>query len=756
LSLPQQQLLTGTRQFVVGDGATYGNYRNVRLSPNSLYIFYFVVALTLDGVTKMAFSTLATPVRTTTTQSSTFVSSTAPASGNGSSPGLQVTSGGGVSRGGGGRSSSRAVVAVVVVVLLVIAIAATVFVVLLIRRRRRRKQQLDAALEAVNKSRRMAANRNGNGFTNAEVKGSQNPEWIQYYSNRFYNASSAIPSSVAELEVETKTEARHETRDESRFLQVADIGKYQSLVNIDEQFRQLPGNGEVNNNNNNGGLSSRLDTDNHIQVSLLPSRTGGSGDRNPLQVRCNASFMSGYGSGQSRAYIVAQSPFDMASADRFWELVRQERVTTIVAAKMAEAEAETTDASSSVGAPASNSVYSPSEGQGYRFGRNYVQTVQIRRLASIDVITYRVQASDAVDSGVAATVTAKSSSSASTALRVHEYRFLEWPPSASGRTQRGATAVPASPLAFLEFRNKVRRAVAERNERRRCRRRLRADSGKSVAAADDDEGGPLLVHCPTGLGASAVFVAVDQLLDEAAAENRVSVYDVIAELRRRRPMAISSRGEYAFVFEALAEALGAGYASSKSIGSDLKLTYRIMSKPIASSSAAAAAAGSAGRTGFDEQFDALVEQTKPSRSADRNAPAAAAGFVVDSYRYREGFVMVDIPNAARAESFWRLVVGCRARSIVTLTSDRDAAACLDSWTPAGWQKGVARCFGSMRVDVVSIDGGRNSMVRSRTMKVADERDKTASAPLVIRQFVFDGWPRTEPVPPREEFIRLIG
>ena len=56
--------LTGTRAFVVGDNVTYGGYRNVPLNDDTAYVIYFVVAAAWDGVVKMAFSQLATAVRT--------------------------------------------------------------------------------------------------------------------------------------------------------------------------------------------------------------------------------------------------------------------------------------------------------------------------------------------------------------------------------------------------------------------------------------------------------------------------------------------------------------------------------------------------------------------------------------------------------------------------------------------------------------------------------------------------------------------
>lgn len=139
-------------------------------------------------------------------------------------------------------------------------------------------------------------------------------------------------------------------------------------------------------------------------------------------------------------------------------------------------------------------------------------------------------------------------------------------------------------------------------------------------------------------------------------------------------------------------------------------------------------------------------------------------------RTRDGFVLVDIPDAGRAESFWRLIFGCRARSIVTFVDQEDGGGSIGIWSPptVGLRKGDTRRFGAMRLDVIGVDRG-SSALRIRTLRVTDEADKLATpradgggagggggSVFVVRHFVFDGWTKTEPVPPREEFIRLIG
>ena len=47
---------------MVGDGQTYGGYENNQLTASILYSIYYVVASSLDGVTKMNFAITDTPV----------------------------------------------------------------------------------------------------------------------------------------------------------------------------------------------------------------------------------------------------------------------------------------------------------------------------------------------------------------------------------------------------------------------------------------------------------------------------------------------------------------------------------------------------------------------------------------------------------------------------------------------------------------------------------------------------------------------
>ncbi|XP_059614631.1 tyrosine-protein phosphatase non-receptor type 61F isoform X2 [Phlebotomus argentipes] len=94
--------------------------------------------------------------------------------------------------------------------------------------------------------------------------------------------------------------------------------------------------------------------------------------------------------------------------------------------------------------------------------------------------------------------------------------------------------IPASPVAFLQFLKKVR------------------ESG-----ALDDEVGPPVVHCSAGIGRSGTFCLVDccLVLIEREGENKVSVQDVLLELRRFRMGLIQTVDQLYFSYQAIIEGI---------------------------------------------------------------------------------------------------------------------------------------------------------------------------------------------------------
>lgn len=94
--------------------------------------------------------------------------------------------------------------------------------------------------------------------------------------------------------------------------------------------------------------------------------------------------------------------------------------------------------------------------------------------------------------------------------------------------------VPSSPIAFLQFLKQVR------------------DSGVL-----EESVGPAVIHCSAGIGRSGTFCLVDccLVLIDKEGENRVSVQEVLLELRKYRMGLIQTHDQLTFSYEAIIEGM---------------------------------------------------------------------------------------------------------------------------------------------------------------------------------------------------------
>lgn len=241
-----------------------------------------------------------------------------------------------------------------------------------------------------------------------------------------------------------------------------------------------------------------------------------------------------------------------------------------------------------------------------------------------------------------------------------------------------------------------------------------------------------------------MFVALDILLEQARSENTVSVQQVCSDLRHQCPGAVPTVDHYVFIYDCLHEALCTHYAW---FGADLKLTYRLMSRPTSAD----------GQTYFDEQFHLLRQHT--SDQLDQSSTPSSSGegrlVILDSYRYRDCFILADLslqlaPERA-AERLWRAVFGSRARCVVTFVNDDEVWA---DWNPT--QKGSSQSYGAYELEMISGEEDKGA-VRWKTFKVTKDGSTERHSALVVRQFIFTRWQRSDTVPGcrRDEFIRLI-
>jgi len=267
--------LTGTKPFVVGDNATYGGYHNVLLTPDTVYVLYFVVAVAWDGVVKMAFSQLASAVRT----AAEAVTSERPTTATDRSGRARQKATN--SSNDDDQSTTVIVVSVTLFVLLVIGALAAIIIIYWRRRRNAGYHQRDDVI-----------GRTGSDVTRRDVEESRQTSWKRYYSDHFDAASSrddVTESVVADNHVTGNA-------DKPRDLLVAYIASYKT-VQFAEEFRQL------------------LTTD--------------KGPIGTEEATRSQRFLSGY-RGRKRSYIVSAPPTDATAAFTYWAAIYQEGVTDIV------------------------------------------------------------------------------------------------------------------------------------------------------------------------------------------------------------------------------------------------------------------------------------------------------------------------------------------------------------------------------------------------------------------------------------------
>ncbi|KAH9504572.1 hypothetical protein Btru_063271, partial [Bulinus truncatus] len=123
-------------------------------------------------------------------------------------------------------------------------------------------------------------------------------------------------------------------------------------------------------------------------------------------------------------------------------------------------------------------------------------------------------------------------------VRVTQFQFFSWP----------LNGVPDDPIPFLELRYRVRELYGNKSS-------------------------PVLVICGTGVARSAVFIAVDQLIEEYGRDGCVNVYRFVKRMRRSRPFMVRNLNQYRFIYECLFEEFQAG---DTVLRLDMKQQYRAL------------------------------------------------------------------------------------------------------------------------------------------------------------------------------------
>jgi len=286
------------RNFTVGDGYTYGTYINQELQRDATYTVFYVVASSLDGVTKMSYSQIVSPVTPgsqptiieTTTRS--IISSTSVVSSSSTSV---------VGAIGSTRPLSGGAIAGIAVFLLILLLIGLVLLLLYCcwwKKRTKSTDDIDTTWLSTNYPTLLSS-------PTAQ-------KWSNIYS---------LQDAARYIILENVGPAD---------LNVTDIHNNRPKISFEDEYRKLAGGSKypctaANRPGDEGkNRFEHLLAYDHSRVVLNDNDNSSSSSD-----YINANYIPGYDR-RRKAYIAAQSPFNEVTICDFWRMIHQEAVANIV------------------------------------------------------------------------------------------------------------------------------------------------------------------------------------------------------------------------------------------------------------------------------------------------------------------------------------------------------------------------------------------------------------------------------------------
>ncbi|XP_067947049.1 receptor-type tyrosine-protein phosphatase kappa-like [Watersipora subatra] len=193
---------------------------------------------------------------------------------------------------------------------------------------------------------------------------------------------------------------------------------------------------------------------------------------------------------------------------------------------------------------------------------------------------------------------------------------------------------------------------------------------------------PLLVHCSAGVGRTGTYVALDYLLDQAAAEGSVDAFECLSEMRTRRPCMIQTVEQYELLHDALYESLSTARFNCQPTDIEAKMAKHVEQPGSDVDLISAEFKHAKERTGSVEhsflpgkdpanhdknRFHEILpsESSMPFLTDGANGNYINAVFV-DGYRDKKEWIATQLPLANTLADFWQLIIEKDTSIIVQL------------------------------------------------------------------------------------------
>ncbi|XP_064386430.1 receptor-type tyrosine-protein phosphatase alpha-like isoform X2 [Halichondria panicea] len=225
--------------------------------------------------------------------------------------------------------------------------------------------------------------------------------------------------------------------------------------------------------------------------------------------------------------------------------------------------------------------------------------------------------------------------------------------------------------------------------------------------------GPLLVHCSAGVGRTGTYIAIDNALEQIAAEGLVDISGTIVKSRNQRMKMVQTQDQYVFIHDAILESVTCG--DTQICAGDLRRQIQKMSL----------VAPGKTTSEFQYQFQ-ILEQVSPNpnevncssalrhnnlnrgiqylpienhrvflKGEDPGRDYINAVFV-NGYKHQKAYIIAQNPLDSTVRNFWKMIYDRKCAAVVMLTplSENGKEACSQYW-PEG---GNVTSFGEFTID----------------------------------------------------------
>ncbi|XP_066925636.1 receptor-type tyrosine-protein phosphatase S-like [Clytia hemisphaerica] len=321
---------------------------------------------------------------------------------------------------------------------------------------------------------------------------------------------------------------------------------------------------------------------------------------------------------------------------------------------------------------------------------------------------------------------------------LQQYHYLSWPDH----------GVPEFPSDILSLRHKIRK-----------------DHPVNMTHS------PILVHCSAGVGRTGTFICIDNLLQLAAEENIVDVFNFVNFMRTRRIHMVQTEEQYMFIYKSLLESFTCGITEIdvSRFGNE----YQRLLRPNQNGTT---------KNGFHLQFERLnkvtndltEEETASANEAEnvnKNRTSILPrdtsrvflrasiyeehhgsnyinAIFVNGYKQKDAFIATQHPLESTIIDFWKMVFEKEVSTIVMLNALYEEDQAYETFWPSSEESLVLN-----EMQVVCLSEDRSNIKETRRFELShkDNAEKTLHTTL----FNYVKWPHDGAPQNPSDIIQLL-